>query len=181
MKLTSRIAYGFLSLFGPAFSDRRYPARRLLQHVFWQKILRINGNVPWPVHFTSMVRMPKNIERGDRCPGLSMGCYLDGRNGIILGKNVWLGPRVSIISMNHDTQDYNQYVREEPVRIGDNCWLATNAIILPGVQLGNHVIVAAGAVVTRSFLEDDILIGGVPARVIKKLEPYQGGNSTQAE
>lgn len=174
-KMLIELAYRFLSLFGKAFSDRRIPPGKLLACVFQQKILGVNRKVPWPVHFTSQIRSPEKINRGNRNPGLSMGVYMDGRNGIILGKNVLLGPRSSIISMNHDMLRYDQYIKEEPVRLGDNCWLGTGAVILPGVQLGNHVIVAAGAVVTKSFLEDDILIGGVPARVIKKLEPYQVG------
>ena len=57
--------------------------------------------------------------------------------------------------------------------IGDNCWIATNAVILPGVELGEHVIVGAGSVVTQSFKENNILIGGVPAKIIKKLDNYE--------
>lgn len=172
-KLLIELAYRFLALFGKAFADRRIPPNKLLVCVFQQKILGINRNVPWPVHRTSVIRAPHKIVRGNRNPGLSMGVYMDGRNGIILGNNVLLGPRSSIISMNHDLCDFDRFLPAEPVRIGDNCWLGAGAIVLPGVQLGNHVVVAAGAVVTKSFLEDDILIGGVPARVIKKLGPYQ--------
>lgn len=78
--------------------------------------------------------------------------------------------------MNHSEIDFTKYIQTDPIKIGDNCWLGANSIILPGVQLGNHVIVAAGAVVTRSFEEDNILLGGVPATVIKKLDPYQAQN-----
>ena len=145
----------------------------VLRHWFLQKVLRVNSNVPWPVHFTSRVLSPQNIDRGTRTPGLGVCCHIDGRNGIRLGKNVWIGPRVSIISMNHDLSDYHKYTRQDPVVIGDNCWLATNSIILPGVELGDHTIVAAGAVVTKSFLEGNVIIGGTPARVIKHLARYR--------
>jgi len=57
--------------------------------------------------------------------------------------------------------------------MGDNCWIATNAIILPGVELGNHVVVAAGAIVNKSFREDNIIIGGIPAKIIKKIGDYK--------
>lgn len=141
---------------------------------YWvvQKVLRINSHVPWPVHITTRIMQPEKIQRGDKSPGLSAGCHIDGRNGILLGKNVWIGPRVSIISMNHDTQDFSKYVKGEPVVIGDNCWLAANSIVLPEVVLGEHTIVGAGAVVNRSFPEGNIILAGVPARVVKRLLPY---------
>ncbi len=141
---------------------------------YWvfQHFFRINKNVPWPVHWTTQIIKPEKIHKGNRNPGMSIGCYLDGRNGIEFGDNVWVGPRVSIISMNHDLNDYFSYQNEKPIKIGNNCWIATNAVILPGVELGDHVVVAAGAVVTKSFTEKDILIGGNPAKIIKKLEPY---------
>lgn len=168
------IAYRALSLFGPAFADRRLHVRRLLRHVFVQKVLRVNAHVPWPVHWTSEIRAVGRIQRGTRFPGLSIGCYLDGRNGIVIGQNVWIGPRVSLISMNHCLDDFERWAEADPIVIGDNCWLGANAVILPGVRLGDHVVVAAGAVVTHSFPEDDVLLAGVPARIVKRLGPYQG-------
>ena len=108
-----------------------------------------------------------------------MGMYLDGRNGIRIGTNTWMGPRVSIISMNHNTVAYKTYMSDGPVVIGNDCWLGANVIILPGVTLGNHVVCAAGAVVTKSFPENDILLAGVPARVMKQLGPYQGEVTTE--
>lgn len=101
-----------------------------------------------------------------------MGCYIDGRNGIVLGDNVWVGPRVSIISMDHDLLDYTQYKTERPIRIGKNSLLTTNSIVLPGVELGPHTVVAAGAVVTKSFPEGNQVLAGNPARVIKQLPNY---------
>jgi len=166
------IVYVLLMPFGPAFSDRNFTARKLLKRVILQKVFRVNGHVPWPVHWTSQVKCPEKIQRGTRCPGFSINCYLDGRNGIIFGKNVRVGPRVSIISMNHDPNSYDEFLVTRPITIGDNCWMGTGVIILPGVQLGNHVVCAAGAVVTKSFLEDNILLAGVPAKIVKKLNTY---------
>lgn len=148
------------------------PPRLVMKYWLVQKIFRFNAHVPWPVHFTTRVLRPERIQRGDRSPGYSEGCFLDGRNGIQIGKNVWIGPRVSIISMNHDPQDYSKYVKGGPVVIGDNCWLAANSVILPEVVLGQHTIVAAGAVVNQSFPEGDAILAGVPARIVKRLPPY---------
>ena len=169
--------YKTLPIFGKGFANRQYHVKLLITHIIIQKFLRINGHVPWPVHWTSQIREVKNIQRGTRSPGLAINCYIDGRNGIKIGENVWMGPRVSLISKNHDILDYSEYQEDEPIVIGDNCWLGTGCIILPGVKLGNHVIVAAGAVVTKSFECDDIILGGVPAKIIKKIAPYNSSEN----
>ncbi|MBN1429121.1 MAG: hypothetical protein JXB07_12165 [Anaerolineae bacterium] len=67
--------------------------------------------------------------------------------------------------MNHRLKDYDKYIPDNPIVIGDDCWLATGATILSGVQLGNHVVVGAGSVITRSFSENDLLVVGAPTRV----------------
>jgi acetyltransferase-like isoleucine patch superfamily enzyme len=74
--------------------------------------------------------------------------------------------------MNHNLIDYNQYDIDEPIRIGRNSLLTAGCIILPGVQLGEHTVVAAGAVVTKSFPEGNQLLAGVPASIVKKLGQY---------
>ena len=58
------------------------------------------------------------------------------------------------------------------VVIGDNCWIATGVTILSGVTLGPHTIVAAGSVITKSFPDGNQMLGGVPAKVIKKIDQY---------
>lgn len=156
----------------PGFDYHNYPIRKLVKFFIAQKILRINSHVPWPVHWTSEVKGQDKIVRGTETPGSTIGCYIDGRNGIEIGENVWIGPRVSIISMNHDLLDYNQYKFVPPIKIGRDSLLTTSCIILPGVELGPHTVVAAGAVVTKSFLEGNQVIAGNPAQVVKKLDNY---------
>lgn len=149
-----------------------HPLKSMIVCFIVQKIFRVNSHVPWPVHFTSKILAPKNIQRGSRTPGYGVCSHIDGRNGIELGENVWLGPRVSIISMNHNVNNYDVYEKAKPVRILRDSWLAANSVILPGVTLGPHTIVAAGAVVTTSFPEGNQVLAGIPAKIIKKLEPY---------
>ena len=55
------------------------------------------------------------------------------------------------------------------ITIGDDCWIGAKAVINPGVTIGNGVIVASGAVVTKNF-GDNVVIGGVPARIISEIE-----------
>ena len=71
---------------------------------------------------------------------------------ISFGKNIWVGPSVKIISMNHDVNNYSKYVKSKSIIIGDNCWIGAGAIILPGVSLGDHIIVAAEAQWLRNHL-----------------------------
>ena len=144
--------------------------KTVLKHFILQKILRIHSSVPWPVHPTSTVLSPENIVRGTRTPGLSKGCHIDGRNGIVLGPNVWIGPRVSLISMNHMVDDLSRYSDSEPIVIGADSWLATGSIVLSGVELGPKTIVAAGAVVTKSFPLGHVLLAGNPAIVKRHLD-----------
>ena len=145
----------------------------VLRSYVWQKIFGFNRHVPWPVHRTTKVIKPENIKRGSRTPGLSHGCHLDGRNGIVFGENVWIGPYVTIVSQNHDLNNFHAYLKEGSIFIGDNCWLGAHSILLPGVVLGNHVVVGAGSVVTKSFKQDNILIAGNPAGIVKELSDYR--------
>jgi acetyltransferase-like isoleucine patch superfamily enzyme len=149
-----------------------YPQITILKCGIVQKIFGFNRHVPWPVHRSSRISACSKIVPGTRTPGLSRNCHIDGRNGIVFGKNVWVGPHAKIISMNHDVNNYNEYTKAKSIRIGDNCWLGASAIILSGVELGNHTVVAAGAIVTKSFKEGNQIIGGNPAKVIKKLKNY---------
>ncbi|WP_039058583.1 acyltransferase [Enterobacter sp. Bisph1] len=61
-------------------------------------------------------------------------------------------------------------IEKSEIQIGDHCWIGASTIIMPGVKLGNFCIVAANSYVTTSF-EDYSLIGGTPARLIKKIDP----------
>lgn len=161
---------------GEGFDTDLVPLPSLAKAFVFQKVFRFNSKVPWPVNFTSRVNAPHKIDRGNRFPGLSAGCHIDGRNGIRFGENVWIGPKASIISMNHDIADFDQYVETSPVVIESNSWLGAHAIVLPGVHLGPHTVVAAGAVVTKSFPEGDQLLAGVPATIVKALPPYRGSS-----
>lgn len=176
-KIALNTSYWFLRILGGKnFANPRFSPLTLFKFLIIQKVFRINHHVPWPVHWTSQIKCPEKIQKGTRNPGIALSVYLDGRNGIIIGENTWIGPRVSIISKNHNVNNYHKYEKAPPIKIGDNCWLATNSTILPGVELGNHVVVAAGAVVTKSFKQDNILLGGVPAKIIKKLNNYEESN-----
>ena len=132
--------------------------KNTITYFFFQRVLRINPHVPWPVHFSSVVSNPEKIKRHyyRPYPGYMLGCYIQALNGIEIGKNVRIGPGVKIISANHDICDFDKHIKEHPIKIGNNCWISANAVILPGVELGDHTIVASGAVVSKSW------VSGIP-------------------
>ncbi len=171
-KFTKHIWRAFGKVFYPHFHNDAYINSTLLKYIFWQKICGINRSTPWPVHFTSKIIASENIKNGTRAPGSAVGCYIDARNGIEIGENVYIGPKVSIISKSHKLDDFTQYSESEPVRIGRNSWLATGCIILSGVSLAEHTVVGAGAVVTHSFTESNIVLAGSPAKIVKSTGKY---------
>lgn len=91
---------------------------------------------------------------------------------VTIGKYVMMGPEVIILTRNHEFSDTSTpmqkqgYQIEKPVTIGDDVWIGARAIILPGVHIGNGVIIGAGAVVTKD-VPDYAIVGGNPARVLK--------------
>lgn len=90
-----------------------------------------------------------------------------------IGSHVMIGPNVDIYTVNHllqaiERRDY--LAQAQPVTIGDDVWIGGKVAIMPGVTIGSDVVVAAGAVVTKD-IPDGVLVGGVPARIIKRLPP----------
>lgn len=149
------------------------PTNQLLVNFLFQRVLRINADVPWSVHFSSRVICPQNLSIG-RDVGKSFAvsgcCYVQAMNRIEIGEGTIFSYGVGIISANHEPGNLTQSVPDAPVRIGRHCWLGKNAIVLPGVVLGDRCVVAAGAVVTKSFGPGST-VAGVPARLIAVEEP----------
>jgi acetyltransferase-like isoleucine patch superfamily enzyme len=130
---------------------------------FCQRILGINGEYRWMVHFSSRVVGDVVIGKGVWVSfAVSGGCYIQGGNGVEIGDDTVFAPGVKIISANHDRRDMKEWIPAAPVRIGKRCWIGANAVILPGVVLGDDVTVGAGAVVTKSFPAKARVVG-VPA------------------
>lgn len=91
---------------------------------------------------------------------------------VTIGDYVMIGPNTMISTVNHPMTPMGRRKHlaiVKPVKIGNDVWIGGNVTILPGVTIGNNVVVAAGAVVTKD-VPDNTLVGGVPAKVIKPLE-----------
>lgn len=87
--------------------------------------------------------------------------------GITIEDDVMVAANVQLISNNHDLYDH-QILTCKPVRLKRNCWIGAGATILPGITVGENAVVAAGAVVTKD-VEDNSVVGGNPAKVIKRI------------
>ena len=102
---------------------------------------------------------------------LGLHCTVIGP--VCIDNHVNLAQGITVTALNHNFADSSRKIDEQgistkPVVIGDDVWIGANAVILPGVTIGRHVVVAAGAVVTKD-VPDYSLVAGVPAKEIKKL------------
>ncbi len=93
--------------------------------------------------------------------------FLDGRSGIFIGNNVSISRETCIYTQEHDTMSPSFDLTGGKVVIGDYAFIGARAIVLPGVTIGEGAVVAAGAVVVKN-IEPWTIVGGVPARFIKK-------------
>lgn len=140
------------------------------KHAVFQKLFGVNRQAYWPMHYASTVVGVGNIYLGrDVAPGYMAGCYVQGIGRIEIGDYTEISGNVAILTANHDFEDLTRHVVKD-VRIGAYCWIGFNAVVLPGVTLGDHTVVGAGAVVTKSFPEGRVVLAGNPARVIKTLD-----------
>lgn len=92
---------------------------------------------------------------------------------VTIGCHVNLAQGITVTALNHNFEDSDKRIDEQgvsttPVTIEDDIWIGANAVILPGVTIGNHSVVAAGAVVTKN-VPPHSLVAGVPAKIIKQI------------
>jgi hypothetical protein len=144
----------------------------VLRGVFFQKLLWFNFDCRFPVSPLIRVSNSRNIEFDpDNLDNFQQfGNYFQCDQGkIILGKGTYIAPNVSIITWNHDLNNLDEHLPAQNVCIGKNCWIGINSVILPGVTLGDHTIVGAGSIVTKSFISGNCIIAGNPAKIIKDI------------
>ncbi len=130
-----------------------------------------NKDVPWPVSPLISVVNWQNIKFSpdDLNNFQGVGNYFQADGPIEIGAGTYIAQNVGIITANHDLTDPANRMEPKAVSIGEKCWIGMNAMILPGVTLGPHTVVGAGAVVTKSFPEGNCVIAGNPAKMIRNL------------
>jgi acetyltransferase-like isoleucine patch superfamily enzyme len=158
----------FRSLAGRTFCR----ALAYLRRAYWS--LRLGalgaGSRIYPavqIHAPSRVRLGDNVV-------INGFVHIWGAGGVEIGDDSLIAAHTVITSQTHavgavsDGRLYRETLELHPVRLGRNVWIGSNVTILPGVEIGDNSIVAAGAVVTKS-VPSDTLVAGVPARPIRSL------------
>lgn len=97
---------------------------------------------------------------------INFGCYLDNRRGITIGSNVGIAHGTKIYTLGHNISSPKFETKGAPVVIEDNVFIFSNAMVMPGVRIGNGAIVLPGSVVTKDVPPRKI-VGGNPAKVIR--------------
>lgn len=169
--------------FSPELTEERYRAKELCEDLNEtrcrerSKRLEIIKQLFGQVGENCWVESPffcdygYNIEVGDNFYA-NHGCTILDCSRVKFGSGALLGPGVVIAAADHPRQAHVRASGLElaaPIVVGDNCWIGANATICPGVTLGNGVVVGAGAVVTKD-MPNNVICGGVPARILRSLE-----------
>lgn len=140
--------------------------------IFHPENITIGSNV-YIGHYAILKAYFKNEMIIGKDSWIGQQCFFHSAGGLIIGEKVGIGPSVKILTSSHDlsasTNDnaiMSKPLQFSPVKIGDGCDIGVNAVILPGVTLGDNVQVGAGAVVTKSFPSNSV-VAGVPAQRIR--------------
>lgn len=117
---------------------------------------------PLYINYGKHTKIGKNVFINFDCVFLDLG-------GITIEDNVFLAPKVSLLSEGHPMDPENRHALiPKPIHIKENAWIGAGAIILQGVTIGRNAVVASGAVVSKE-VPDNTVVGGIPAKVIKTI------------
>lgn len=115
---------------------------------------------PFYTDFGKNIHLGKNVF-------INSCCQFQDQGGIFIGDNCLIGPGTMMATLNHGfAPEHRQDMTHAPIVIGKGVWIGAHVTILPGVTVGDNAIIAAGAVVTKD-VPADVIVGGVPAKVIK--------------
>ena len=155
------LVWGCLAKWMPYFVGKRW--RVLLLHCFGMKD---KGRVSF--YPTAKIWAPWNLELGSFV-AIDDEVNLYSAAKITIGTKVAISREAFICTASHDTSKPNRPLITAPISIGDGVWIGSRATVLPGVTIGEGAVVAAGAVVTKD-VEPWTIVGGNPAKFIKKRE-----------
>ena len=118
---------------------------------------------PFYTDFGKNIHLGKNVF-------INSDCKFQDQGGIFIDDGALIGHGVVLATLNHDLNpEKRQQLHPGPIHIGKNVWIGANAVICAGVTIGDNAVVAAGAVVVRN-VDAYTVVGGVPAKLLKKIE-----------
>ena len=124
---------------------------------------------PFYTDFGKNIKIGKNVF-------INSGCHFQDQGGIEIGDGCLIGHNVVLATINHDLYPQNNRVNHyAPIKLGESVWVGSNATILPNVTVGDWAVIAAGAVVTHN-VPPMTIVGGVPAKVIRRVEAQEERN-----
>ena len=153
----------YLILFRP-FASRVFKKWRVL-------VLKCFGaKIEWSSHIYASVKIwaPWHLQIGENSSlGPKVDCYNQGK--ISIGNNTVISQKVYLCASTHDYTKKDFPLILKPISIGNSVWIAADAFIGPGVSIGKNAVIAARAVITKN-VEENTVVGGNPAIIIKKNE-----------
>lgn len=138
---------------------------KYIEELFDRKLEDVRILTPFICDFGNRVKLGKGVF-------INHSAILSASGGIEFEDGVMLAPGVRIATINHDYNERHIKYTYGKVLIRKNAWIGMNVTICPGVTIGEYAVVAAGAVVTKD-VPDYAVAGGVPAKVIKYLDPEE--------
>ena len=118
---------------------------------------------PFYTDFGKNIRVGRNVF-------INHACTFMDRGGITLEDDVFIGPKVCLITENHGLrEEERRTLNSHPIRVCKGAWIGAGAIVLPGVTIGEYAVVGAGSVVTHD-VPDHVVAAGNPAKIIKSTE-----------
>ncbi|XUB37738.1 hypothetical protein IGI41_002758 [Enterococcus sp. DIV0876] len=118
---------------------------------------------PFYTDFGKNITLGKNVF-------INAGCQFQDQGGIDIGDDTLIGHNVVLATLNHGIDPKERKsLYPASIKIGKNVWIGAHATILPGVTIGENAVIAAGAVVQKDVAKNTV-VGGVPAKLLKKID-----------
>lgn len=136
---------------------------KILSKIVSKELENVVVFTPIYINYGKNLNIGKNVFINFDCTFLTLG-------GITIEDDVLIGPKVNLITENHPLEpQHRKGLMGKSILIRKNAWIGASATILPGVTIGENAVIAAGAVVSKD-VPDNVVVGGIPAKIIKTIE-----------
>ena len=129
--------------------------KKLCFKIMFGKRFSVGKNTTFRPNFGLYLEKGASIKIGNDC-FFNRGCSINCLESVEIGDHTIIGENVKIYDQNHRFRDTNKLIREQgysvgKIKIGNDCWICTNAVILKGVTIGDHSVIGAGCIVDRDI------------------------------